>query len=88
MSNRTQRPTFLQAIVVAGAGLLIALFGCLGAIAGFGNGSNSALGEAGAIGFGLGVLVFAVGGVLLIVVVVRALFARPAPDDGAAPPAE
>ena len=82
---RQRRPTFLQAIVITGAGMLVAFFGCLGAIAGFSRNSNSLLGNVGMVGFAIGSLAFLIGVVLLGVVVVRSIFAKPAPDTPAPP---
>ena len=83
---RQRRPTFLQAIVITGAGILVAFFGCLGAIAGFSRSSNSMLGNAGAAGFVIGTLAFLLGVVLLFIVVIRSIFAKPATDTPAPPP--
>jgi hypothetical protein len=90
MTTPTQRPTFLQAITIAGAGLLIALFGCLGAIAGIGGPTTTTLTEVGIAGFVLGFLIFVVGGVLLLIVVIRPFFSgrsSSAAPQPAAPPA-
>lgn len=83
---RQRRPTFLQAIVITGAGILVAFFGCLGAIAGFSRNSNSLLGNVGMVGFAIGSLAFLIGVVLLGVVVVRSIVAKPASDTPAPVP--
>jgi hypothetical protein len=87
-TSRKQRPTFLQAMAISGAGLLIALFGCFGAISGFSNNGNTNLGEIGLAGFILGILMFIVGGILLLVVIIRPFFSKQqpaAPADNSSP---
>ena len=83
---RQRRPTFLQAIIITGAGILVAFFGCLGAVAGFSRNSNSLLGNVGVVGFAIGSLAFLIGVVLLGVVVVRSIVAKPGPSASAPPP--
>jgi hypothetical protein len=68
-------PTLIQSAVLVVCGLVLALFGCLGAIAGIGNGSSEGpffyLG--GAVFF-LGLLGAFIGALAIVVVVVRLVF--------------
>ena len=83
---RQRRPTFLQAIVITGSGILVAFFGCLGAIVGYSQATNTWLGTVGSAGFIIGTLAFLIGVVMLGIVIVRAVFGKPATIVSDAPP--
>lgn len=78
--RRFLRPTFLHGTVILLGGIAFAVFGCLGAIAGFASNSPSqlqmALGVTGSAGFLAGCLAVLVGGLLLIIAIFNALFGK------------
>ena len=77
---RYLRPTFLHSVVILLGGIAFAVFGCLGAIAGFASNNPSqgqiALGVVGSAGFLAGGLAVITGGILLVIAVFSALFSK------------
>ena len=77
---RYLRPTFLHSVVILLGGIAFAVFGCLGAIAGFASNHPSpgqiALGVVGSAGFLAGGLAVITGGILLVIAVFSALFSK------------
>ncbi len=69
------RPTLRQALLILGGGFFVAAFGCAGFLSGMGsNFTATGTSELGAILFVLGMLAFLLGGVLLLIVAIRAVF--------------
>jgi hypothetical protein len=77
---RYLRPTFLHGLVILLGGIAFAVFGCLGAIAGFASNNPSqgevALGVVGSAGFLAGCLAVITGGILLVIAIFTALFGK------------
>jgi len=77
---RFLRPTFLHGLVILLGGIAFAVFGCLGALAGFANNNPSqggiALGIVGSAGFLAGCLAVITGGILLVIAIFNALFGQ------------
>jgi len=75
---RYLRPTFPHSLVILLGGIAFAVFGCLGAIAGFASNNPSpgqvALGVVGAAGFLAGCLAVLIGGLLLVIAIFNAIF--------------
>ena len=77
---RYLRPTFLHGLIILLGGIAFAVFGCLGAIAGFASNNPSqgqmALGIVGSAGFLAGCLAVITGGILLVIAIFSALFGK------------
>lgn len=77
---RYLRPTFLHGLVILLGGIAFAVFGCLGAIAGFASNNPSqgqiALGVVGSAGFLAGCIAVLTGGILLVIAIFNALFGK------------
>jgi len=77
---RYLRPTFLHGLLILLGGIAFAVFGCLGAIAGFATNNPSqgqiALGVVGSAGFLAGCLAVVTGGILLVIAIFNALFSK------------
>jgi hypothetical protein len=67
-------PTWWQALILLGSGVVIAFSSCVGVLTGIGGGQSAQLGKLFTIGFFVGVAAFIVGLVLMLVVAIRALF--------------
>jgi hypothetical protein len=77
---RFLRPTFLHGLTIFLGGVAVAVFGCLGAVAGLSSNNPSqgqmALGIVGGAGFLVGCLALLVGGVLLVIAIFNAIFGK------------
>ena len=73
---RLLSPTFRHALLVVLGGFAFALAGCLGSIAVFSYDSQSPYGFIGVAALFIGLLIMLVGGVLLVIAVLKKLFRK------------